>query len=194
MKSLKIYYIDEEYIEYLRKFDKNINSKAIDIFKIRDGELGVVNINNMIPTPIDKLTEVLPIIKDSKYKRMLEEQSFDDGLEGNISMDDVRSTEQALLYLLLDKSGYKLEGENKVKGVMLIITDGGENGSQNYTEKDVSKALEELEKRDIPVLLGCFKKADLTAFANKFSYMKKVTFEDAHELRGMMRFVSLRAM
>lgn len=28
----------------------------------------------MIPTPIDKLTEVLPIIKDSKYKRMLEEQ------------------------------------------------------------------------------------------------------------------------
>lgn len=194
MKSLKIYYIDEEYIEYLRKFDKNINSKAIDIFKIRDGELGVVNINNMIPTPIDKLTEVLPIIKDSKYKRMLEEQSFDDGLEGNISMDDVRSTEQALLYLLLDKSGYKLEGENKVKGVMLIITDGGENGSQNYTEKDVSKALEELEKCDIPVLLGCFKKADLTAFANKFSYMKKVTFEDAHELRRMMRFVSLRVM
>lgn len=110
MKSLKIYYIDEEYIEYLRKFDKNvafnknttrpyvgivyeynnyhyfaplaspkpkhknINSKAIDIFKIRDGELGVVNINNMIPTPINKLTEVLPIIKDSKYKKMLEEQ------------------------------------------------------------------------------------------------------------------------
>lgn len=110
MKNLKIYYINEAYINYLRKFDKNvaynknttrpyvgivytynnynyfaplaspkpkhkdINSKAIDIYKIKDGELGVVNINNMIPTPIEELTEVLPTIKDSKYKKMLEEQ------------------------------------------------------------------------------------------------------------------------
>lgn len=110
MKNLKIYYIDEGYINYLRKFDKNvaynknvtrpyigivytynnynyfaplaspkakhkeINSNAIDIFKIKDGELGVVNINNMIPTPIEVLTEVLPTVKDAKYKKMLEEQ------------------------------------------------------------------------------------------------------------------------
>ena len=110
MKNLKIYYIDESYINYLRKYDKNvaynkkitrpyigvvytynnynyfaplsspkpkhkvINSRAIDIFKIKDGELGVVNINNMIPTPIEELTEVLPTIKDAKYKKMLEEQ------------------------------------------------------------------------------------------------------------------------
>ena len=53
---------------------KNINPKAIDIYKIKDGELGVVNINNMIPTPIEELTEVLPIITDKKYKKMLEEQ------------------------------------------------------------------------------------------------------------------------
>lgn len=102
MKNLKIYYIDESYINYLRQFDKNvaynknttrpyigivytynnfnyfapldspkpkhinINPKAIDIYKIKDGELGVVNINNMIPTPIEELTEVLPTIKD-KY-------------------------------------------------------------------------------------------------------------------------------
>ena len=110
MKNFKIYYISENYINYLRKFDKNvaynknttrpyigivytynnynyfaplaspkpkhvnIDSKAIDIFKIKNGELGVVNINNMIPTPIEELTEVLPIIKDEKYKKMLEEQ------------------------------------------------------------------------------------------------------------------------
>ena len=110
MKNLKIYYINESYINYLRKFDKNvaynknttrpyigivytyngynyfaplaspkpkhiqINSKAIDIFKIKNGELGVVNINNMIPTPIEELTEVLPTITDKKYKKMLEEQ------------------------------------------------------------------------------------------------------------------------
>ena len=52
----------------------NINPKAIDIFKIKDGELGVVNINNMIPTPIENLTEVLPTITDEKYKKMLEQQ------------------------------------------------------------------------------------------------------------------------
>lgn len=110
MKNLKIYYISESYINYLRKFDKNvaynknntrpyigivytynnynyfaplaspkakhkdINPKAIDIFKIKNGELGVVNINNMIPTPIEELTEVLPTVTDIKYKKMLEGQ------------------------------------------------------------------------------------------------------------------------
>ena len=110
MKNLKIYYISESYINYLRQFDKNvaynknntrpyigivytynnynyfaplaspkpkhrdINSKAIDIFKIKEGELGVVNINNMIPTPIEELTEVLPTVTDIKYKKMLEGQ------------------------------------------------------------------------------------------------------------------------
>lgn len=110
MKNLKIYYISEVYINYLRQFDKNvaynknttrpyvgivytynnynyfaplaspkpkhvnIDSKAFDIFKIKNGELGVVNINNMIPTPIEELTEVLPTVKDDKYKRMLEQQ------------------------------------------------------------------------------------------------------------------------
>ena len=110
MKNLKLYYIDEGYINYLRQFDlnvaynkntsrpyigivytynnfnyfaplaspkpkhKEIKSNAIDIYKIKDGELGVVNINNMIPTPIEELTEVLPIITDVKYKKMLEEQ------------------------------------------------------------------------------------------------------------------------
>ena len=105
MKNLKICYIDEKYINYLRQYDKNvaynknttrpyigivytynnynyfaplsspkpkhkkINPKAIDIYKIKDGELGVVNINNMIPTPIEELTEVLPTIKDIKYKK-----------------------------------------------------------------------------------------------------------------------------
>lgn len=110
MKNLKIYYISEKYISYLREFDKNvaynknstrpyigivytydnynyfvplsspkpkhinINPKAIDIYKIKDGELGVVNINNMIPTHVEDLTEVLPTVKDKKYKKMLEEQ------------------------------------------------------------------------------------------------------------------------
>lgn len=110
MRNFKIYYISENYINYLRQFDCNvaynkntsrpyigivytynnlnyfaplsspkpkhfnINPNAFDIFKIKNGELGVVNINNMIPTPIEELTEVLPTITDEKYKKMLEGQ------------------------------------------------------------------------------------------------------------------------
>lgn len=110
MKNLKLYFISESYINYLRNFDKNvpynknlarpyigivytynnfnyfaplaspkpkhlkINPKAIDIFKIKDGELGVININNMIPTPIEELTEALPLIEDKIYRRLLQKQ------------------------------------------------------------------------------------------------------------------------
>ena len=70
MKNLKIYYISESYINYLRQFDKNVayNKNTTRPY------IGVVNINNMIPTPIEELTEVLPTITDKKYKKMLEEQ------------------------------------------------------------------------------------------------------------------------
>ena len=110
MKNFKLYYIMDEYIDYLRKFDtkvaynknksrlyvgvvyshkgidyfvplhspkekhKQINDKAVDIYKIKGGELGVVNINNMIPAPMSVLSEVLPIIDDRKYKTLLENQ------------------------------------------------------------------------------------------------------------------------
>ena len=87
LKTLKIYYLDQDYINYLRKFDSKVaynkkamrpyvgvvytyndlnyfaplsspkpkhlkmSEKAIDVFKIDKGNLGVVNLNNMIPTP-----------------------------------------------------------------------------------------------------------------------------------------------
>lgn len=107
---LKLCYIDEIYINYLREFDDKIpcnknqarpyvgivykykgfnyfaplsspkpkhllmNNKMIDIFKIDDGKLGVVNLNNMIPTPDHCLFLVLPLIKDQKYKILLNKQ------------------------------------------------------------------------------------------------------------------------
>ncbi|MBD9098031.1 type III toxin-antitoxin system ToxN/AbiQ family toxin [bacterium] len=110
-RTLKIYYLDEKYINYLRKYDTRVaynknqkrpyigvvytfnglnyfaplahprpkhlkmNDKAIDIFKIDDGKLGVVNINNMIPTPIECITEVLPTITDDKYKILIQNQT-----------------------------------------------------------------------------------------------------------------------
>lgn len=108
--TLKLYYINQNYIDYLRQFDdrvfynkrttrpyvgvvfktngfnyfaplaspklkhQKLKSSAIDIFKIKDGELGILNLNNMIPTPMECLIEVLPLIDDFKYKILLEKQ------------------------------------------------------------------------------------------------------------------------
>ena len=110
MKKLKLYFIQSEYIDYLRKYDNrvaynkvpnrpyigvvytyndfkyfaplsspkkkhlNMNSNMVDIFKIKDGELGVVNINNMIPCKMEVLIEAIPNITDRKYKLLLENQ------------------------------------------------------------------------------------------------------------------------
>lgn len=107
---LKLYFISDDYINYLRKYDEKVpfnksrtrpfigvvysfngnnyfaplsspkpkymkmSHKAIDVWKIDDGKLGVVNINNMLPSPIEVLTEVIPTIKDEKYKTLLENQ------------------------------------------------------------------------------------------------------------------------
>ena len=111
MRTLKIYYLDEGYINYLRKFDTKVaynkdttrpyigivytfdglnyfaplsspkkkhqlmSNKAIDVFKIDECKLGVVNINNMIPTPIECISEVLPKVNDEKYKILIEDQT-----------------------------------------------------------------------------------------------------------------------
>jgi len=110
MKNFKLYYIDDGYIEYLRKFDERvlynksntrpyvgivyeykgvnyfaplaspkpkhlkIRNNAIDVFKIDNGKLGIINLNNMLPTPLECLTDVLPTLKDITYKTLLEKQ------------------------------------------------------------------------------------------------------------------------
>lgn len=110
MKKLKLYFIQSEYIDYLRKYDNRVaynkvpnrpyigvvytyngfnyfaplsspkkkhiamNANMIDIFKIKDGELGIVNINNMIPCVMEVLTEAIPNITDKRYKALLENQ------------------------------------------------------------------------------------------------------------------------
>lgn len=109
--TLKIYYIDDNYINYLRQFDSKVyynknhtrpyvgvvyifngyyyfaplsspkpkhlkmNPNAVDIFKIKNGVYGIVNINNMIPTPKECLTEAIPNTTDIKYKNLLQNQS-----------------------------------------------------------------------------------------------------------------------
>jgi len=108
--KLKLYYIEDEYINFLRKYDtkvaynktnsrpyvgvvyiynnhtyfaplsspkekhKKLSRKNIDVFKIDDGNLGIININNMIPCNMSVLTEVLPNIEEGKYKILLQNQ------------------------------------------------------------------------------------------------------------------------
>lgn len=52
-----------------------MNKAAVDLFKIDEGKLGMVNINNMLPTPIACLSEVLPQISDERYKNLLIKQT-----------------------------------------------------------------------------------------------------------------------
>lgn len=51
-----------------------MNKNMVDIWKIEDGKLGVVNFNNMIPCFMSVLTEAIPKIQDIKYKKLLENQ------------------------------------------------------------------------------------------------------------------------
>lgn len=110
MKNLKLYFIDTDYINYLKKYDgkvaynkvsnrpyvgvvyeyndfkyfaplsspkkKHLSMKenAVDIFKIKKGELGVINLNNMIPCGYNVLREAISDIDDKKYKILLENQ------------------------------------------------------------------------------------------------------------------------
>lgn len=108
MKSLRLYFIDNEYIDYLRQFDERvpynknkrrpyigivfdyngvkyfaplsspkakhlkIRNDNLDVFKIKGGKLGVVNINNMVPAPIECLTDVfLNFDGDKEYRYLL---------------------------------------------------------------------------------------------------------------------------
>ena len=105
--DLKLYYIDDNYINYLRKFDSRVyynkshtrpyvgvvyifngyyyfaplsspkpkhlkmNPNAVDIFKIKNGLYGIVNINNMIPTPKECLIEAIANTVDPQYRNLL---------------------------------------------------------------------------------------------------------------------------
>lgn len=110
MSRLKLYYLDNKYVDFLRKSDPRVaynknqtrpyigvvytyndfkyfaplsspkpkhlkmNSRNIDIFKIRNGELGIINLNNMIPVPEQCLIDCFSKIDNSKYKTLLENQ------------------------------------------------------------------------------------------------------------------------
>lgn len=51
-----------------------MNPMTIDIFKIDNGNLGIVNINNMIPTPLNCISDIFSLVTNVKYKILLENQ------------------------------------------------------------------------------------------------------------------------
>ena len=55
---------------------KRLNNK-IDFYKLKNGELGAINFNNMVPVS-KNLVEIYDIENenDQKYKRLLQEQQF----------------------------------------------------------------------------------------------------------------------
>ena len=163
MRNLKLYIIENEYINYLRKFDnkvaynkdkkrpfigvvyenhnheyfaplsspklkhKRLNPKALDIFKIKNGELGIININNMIPVPDFVLIELLPTVKDVKYKQLLikqltyinnhkrklfkkVERYFSLYLKGNLSSNQIK---RCCDFLVLEKKCEQYKGKIK---------------------------------------------------------------------------------
>ncbi|WP_425059017.1 Endoribonuclease ToxN [Sporomusa carbonis] len=57
------------------KYEK-ISEKAPDIFKIDNGNLGVINLNNMIPVPDNEIIRIdIESIDDEKYKNLLRNQA-----------------------------------------------------------------------------------------------------------------------
>ena len=50
-------------------------TKAIDYVKVRDGELGIINLNNMIPVPLEicNKIDITDIVTD-KYKSLVQKQ------------------------------------------------------------------------------------------------------------------------
>ena len=57
------------------KFNK-ISDKALDIYKIDDGKLGVINLNNMIPVPKSEVIRInIDDQEDSRYRSLLRKQA-----------------------------------------------------------------------------------------------------------------------
>ena len=113
----------------------------------------------------------------------------------NVDTSYEASEEYTRLYDAIVKSANNMlhqyetmEVDNLVKGAMLIITDGAENGSQEHTENDVKEALEKLKTKKIPVVLATFDKVDMSKFAKKIGNVQLESFKDAHDLRRKIAF------
>jgi uncharacterized protein YegL len=225
---------------------------------------------------IDELKKDLELYLDADDNSTEPEEQavIEEGIKGNVTADDTRDNEQALLYMVIDKSGSmynngfeegvraglqevktavngakevnciqtamtffgstldmrpfqygeridtsydanepktrlfdavvessknmvsqydKLKPNHKLKGIMMIFTDGEENGSEQYELKDVHKYLDELHKRGIIVLVAGFKEVDLEKLGKQFK-TEPVEIKDAHQIRKYMKFVSNRVM
>lgn len=71
--------------------------KQKDLIKIRNGELGVINFNNMIPIPISRCKKIdIDNMLDEKYQILLKDQMT----WCNIHIEEIIKTAEKLYYLL----------------------------------------------------------------------------------------------
>ncbi|MBO5478903.1 MAG: type III toxin-antitoxin system ToxN/AbiQ family toxin [Clostridia bacterium] len=71
--------------------------KQKDLIKIRNGELGVINFNNMIPIPSSRCQKIdIANMPDPKYKILLNDQVA----WCNIHIDEIIQTAEKLYYLV----------------------------------------------------------------------------------------------
>ncbi len=164
---LKLYTVNKEYCEFLRKYDTkvpNVNGEkegrpfigilicvnnknyfapltspkkkhllmheTQDFIKIKSGELGAINLNNMIPIPYSELKMIdINNIKDDQYKKLLMKQlSWCNSsrnritkraysLYRNIKYDNVteKLKERCCDFELLEKICYTYMNKNMIK-------------------------------------------------------------------------------
>ena len=80
----------------------------------------------------------------------------------------------------------KLKYTTKLNGVMLIFTDGDENGSGEYDLNEVQFYLNELEERDIKYCVAAFKGVNVEQLSKDFK-TETIIIEDKHRLRRFIR-------
>lgn len=109
MDKLAVYYMKDEYIDYLSKYDNRVPfnkgqtrpyvgvvvkhngidyfaplsspkpkhqllKNGIDIFKIKDGKLGIINLNNMIPVKSENVIKINLDLKPQAYRNLINNQ------------------------------------------------------------------------------------------------------------------------
>ena len=109
MGKLAVYYMKDEYIDYLSKYDNRVPfnkgqtrpyvgvvvkhngidyfaplsspkpkhqllKNGLDVFKIKEGKLGIINLNNMIPVKPENVIKINLDLKPQAYKNLINNQ------------------------------------------------------------------------------------------------------------------------
>lgn len=87
------------------------------------------------------------------------------------------------------------ENEKSEKTVIVIVTDGGENGSREYKLSNITSRIEECKKKKWEVLfLGSEFNADVQTQSYGLDLSKTISVSSAGEMKNVMRDTAARTM